>query len=105
MVIGVREGGIYKVPKKYIKYMVHHFIIPCNLWHRILGHLHYKPIPGLQQMVKGMPIFDFEHNSVCRGCALRKNVKIVFFSSSSTRSKGILDLVHYDICGPMSSLL
>lgn len=33
--------------------------------------------------------------------ALRKNVK-GRYTSSDSRSKGILDLVHSDICGPMS---
>jgi transposase InsO family protein len=37
---------------------------------------------------------------VCRDCALGKNTKVVFPSSDS-RSKGILDLVHSDVCEPM----
>ena len=31
VVIGVREGGLYKVLKKYIQAMVHHTISPCEL--------------------------------------------------------------------------
>jgi transposase InsO family protein len=38
---------------------------------------------------------------VCRGCALGKFTKAVF-SSSNSRSAGILDLKHTDVCGPMS---
>jgi hypothetical protein len=38
---------------------------------------------------------------VCKGCALGKNVK-ASFPSSETRSKGILDLIHSDVGGPMS---
>jgi hypothetical protein len=38
---------------------------------------------------------------VCRGCALGKFTKVVFPSSDS-RSAGILDLIHTDVCGPMS---
>jgi hypothetical protein len=38
---------------------------------------------------------------MCRGCALGKNAKAAFPSSES-RSKGILDLIHSDVCGPMS---
>jgi hypothetical protein len=41
-----------------------------------------------------------EHDGVCRGCALGKNVK-GSFSSNDNRSKGILDLIHTDACGPM----
>lgn len=51
-------------------------------------------------MVTGMPDLQFEHDGICRGCALGKNAK-EFFSSSNKRSKGILDLIHSDICGPM----
>ena len=53
-------------------------------------------------MVTGMPVFSHEHNGVCKGCALGKNTK-KSFSRSKNRSKGILDLIHSDICGPMSS--
>ena len=39
---------------------------------------------------------------MCKGCALGNYVKTAFPSSDS-RSKGVLDLVHLDVCGPMSS--
>jgi hypothetical protein len=53
-------------------------------------------------MVTGLPEFGAaEHQGVCRGCALGKNAKVVF-SSNDRRSKEILDLVHSDVCGPMS---
>jgi hypothetical protein len=38
---------------------------------------------------------------VCRGCALGKFTK-ASFPSSDTKSAGVLDLVHTDVCGPMS---
>ena len=47
-----------------------------------------------------MPNFYNEHDGVSIGCVLGKNVKSSF-PSSSKRSKGILDSVHSDICGPM----
>jgi transposase InsO family protein len=37
---------------------------------------------------------------VCRGCALGKNAKAAFPSNES-RSKGILDLIHSYVYGPM----
>jgi hypothetical protein len=52
-------------------------------------------------MVTGLPEIHIEHDGVCRGCALGKNVK-GSFSSSDSRSKGILDLIHTDVCGPMT---
>ena len=102
VVIGVREGGLYKVPRKFIQAMIHNIVSPCNMWHRRLGHLHFKVLPQLQKRVKGMLIFDFEHDSICRGCIIGNNVK-KNFPSISNRYKGILDLIHLDVCGPMSS--
>ena len=82
--------------------MVTHTISPCEIWNRRLRHLHFRALSGLQQMVKGIPSFDSVHDSICQGCALGKHVKKKF-PSSHTRSKGILDLVHSNLCGPMSS--
>ena len=52
-------------------------------------------------MVTGLPDFSVKQQGVCRGCALGKNVKATFPGSES-RSKGILDLIHSDVRGPMS---
>ena len=49
-----------------------------------------------------MPIIHFDHNEVCKGCMLDKNVK-KSFPSSIKRSKEVLELIHSNICGPMSS--
>lgn len=43
-----------------------------------------------------------EHDDVCKGCVLGKLMKATFLRSD-TRSNGVLDLVHSDICGPMST--
>jgi hypothetical protein len=48
-----------------------------------------------------VPQFNTKHQDVCRVCALGKFAKVVFPNSDS-RSTGILDLVHTDVCGPMS---
>ena len=53
-------------------------------------------------MVIGMPPIKLIHDGVCKGCALGKNVRKPY-SSSSRRSKGILNLIHSDLCGPMTT--
>lgn len=53
-------------------------------------------------MVTRMPDFYFENDGICRGCAIGKNAK-KSFPSNNKRSKGILDLVHSDLCGLMSA--
>ena len=65
-----------------------------NLWHRRLGHLHYRALPVFEKMVKGMPKLSNVHNDVCKGCAIGKNTKGSFHKSES-RSKVTL-------CGPTS---
>ena len=72
---------------------MHKTVNLCELWHRRFGHLHYGPLLGLQNIVTGMPDFHNEHDGVCRGCVLGKNVKSSF-PRNNRRSKGILDLVH-----------
>jgi hypothetical protein len=69
---------------------------------RRLGHLHYKSLPYLHNMVCGMPSISLSKNEFCKGCMLGKNIK-KSFPSSDNKAQGILDLVHSDVCGPMSS--
>jgi hypothetical protein len=45
--------------------------------------------------------FKVERRGVCKGCALDKHAKVAF-PSSEHRSRRILDLIHSDVCGPMS---
>ena len=54
-------------------------------------------------MVTGMPEISPKYDG-CKGCALGKNTN-KSFPRSKNRSKGILDLIHSDICRPMSSSL
>ena len=49
-----------------------------------------------------MPVFSFEHDSVCRGCALNNNTKKAY-PHNNKKSNGILDLIHSDLCGPMTA--
>jgi hypothetical protein len=55
-------------------------------------------------MVCGMPSISLSKNEICKGCMLGKNIK-KSFRSSDNRARGILDLVHSDVCGPMSSVM
>ena len=86
---------------RLIKALLHDSISPVEWWHRRLAHLHYRAFPSLRKVVIGLPEFEVRHDGLCRGCALGKNVKKPFPTSDSW-AKGILDLVHSDLCGPMS---
>jgi hypothetical protein len=92
---------LYRLTVHPVQALVHDSISLSELWHKRLAHLHYRDLPALGKMVTGLPPLCVEHDGVCRGCALGKNAKGTF-SSSDSRSKGILDLIHSDLCGPMT---
>ena len=52
--------------------------------------------------VEGLPEIQEKHEGVCKGCAKGKNTKKTF-PSSEIKEKGILEIIHSDVCGPMSS--
>lgn len=52
-------------------------------------------------MVTGIAPLKEEHEGICKACALDNNAKKLF-TRSDTRSKEILELIHFDVCGPMS---
>ena len=47
LVIGVQEGGLYKLLGHPTQALVHKTINLCELWHHRFGHLHYGALPGL----------------------------------------------------------
>jgi hypothetical protein len=102
-VIGVRDGKLFKILFQPLHALAVSNDIKrktCELWHRRMGHLHHGALVGLREVVTGVPQISTEHQDVCIGCALGKFTK-ASFPSSDTRSAGILDLVHTDVCGPM----
>jgi hypothetical protein len=53
-------------------------------------------------MVCSMLSISLSKNEICKGCMLGKNIKKAF-PSNDNKAQGILDQVHFDVCGPMSS--
>ena len=71
-----------------------------QLWHKRLGHSSVKTMKGTQSLVKDMPLVnEFDH--VCDVCQQGKQVRLPF-PHSSWKAKYKLELVHSDVCGPMS---
>jgi hypothetical protein len=81
--IGTRRGGLHVVTRQSVQALTHDATSSSELWHRRLGHLHYKALPYLQNMVCGMPSIAFSKNEICKGCMLGKNIKKAFPSSDS----------------------
>ena len=67
-----------------------------------MAHLHHSSLRMLRDMTTIFPYFSTEQSGVCRGCALGKYTKTAFLSNDS-RLEGVLELIHSDLCGPMSS--
>ena len=64
--------------------------------------MHYRVLPLASKVVQGLPKIQTKHDGVCKGCAKGEKTKKTFPSSES-KAKGILEIIHSDICGPMSS--
>ena len=82
--------------------MIHDTTSPCELWHRRLAHINYKSLPHVSKVVTGLPDLKIDHEGVCKGCAKEKDINNPF-SKSDTKTKGILKLIHSDVCGPIPS--
>ena len=100
-VIGVRYDSLYKLIGRSAHALVHDDTHLSELWHRRIARLHYKALPSVRKMVTSFPELQIEHDGVCKGCALGKLAKSSFPNRES-KSKGILDLVHLDLCGLIS---
>jgi hypothetical protein len=101
IVIGVRREKLYRLQFEPTRALVSNTCDMVELWHRRMSHLHHGALNVLKEIVIGLPDFNKEHHEVCKGCALGKYTKKTFLSSDN-RSGGILDLIHSNICGPMS---
>jgi hypothetical protein len=54
-VIGVREGGLYKLKRHQEQALVRNSVSSSELWHRRLAHLNYRSLLVLSKMVTGLP--------------------------------------------------
>jgi hypothetical protein len=75
-----------------------------KLWHDWFGHLNYLSLQQLcnQHMVIGLPLVSCR-DSVCVGCVLDKHHRDSFDKRVSWNASSPLQLVHSDLCGPLSS--
>jgi hypothetical protein len=114
---GVQNGTLYKLLGSTISNGCNSFVVPeggneedktptisrekTMLWHQRLGHIGEKGLQALhgKGMVEGMSncTLDFDF---CEHCIYGKQNQ-VRFSSGATREKGILELVHSDVFGPV----
>ena len=65
-------------------------------------HLHHEDLRILRDILTGVQEFSTKNQELCKGCSLGKYTKTAF-PHSDCRVAGILDLIHFDVSGPMSS--
>ena len=53
--IGVEEGGLYKLKGHVDSTLMTSTIIPCELWHKRISHIHYKALLIVSKVVTGLP--------------------------------------------------
>jgi hypothetical protein len=73
------------------------------LWHARFGHLHFDALRQLarQDMVRGLPPID-QVEQLCDCCVVSKQRRSLFPGRSLFRVEDRLELIHGDLCGPIS---
>lgn len=77
-----------------------------DLWHFRLGHVNAHDLKKLivNGMVDGIDRIDVcTEDKVCESCVMGKQTRLPFSKKGNIRSKRVLELIHTDVCGPMST--
>ncbi|GKA37146.1 retrovirus-related pol polyprotein from transposon TNT 1-94 [Tanacetum coccineum] len=74
-----------------------------HLWHQRFGHINNRSLKLLhdKDLVRGLPIINTEAGT-CSDCLVGKQTRDIFPKTSSWRATQQLQLVHSDICGPIT---
>ena len=103
VVIREEEGGFYKLKRHPQTALGHETTSSSELWHRRLAHINSKAFPYVRKVVIGLPYLKIEHEGTFKVCAQGNNINNPFLKSD-TNTKGMLELIHSDVCGPMPSI-
>ncbi|KAL1207757.1 Retrovirus-related Pol polyprotein from transposon TNT 1-94 [Cardamine amara subsp. amara] len=78
-------------------------ISESNRWHARFGHINLETIKSMKQreLVQGLPQVKFE-KEICSSCLFGKQTRQTFPQATSYRASTILELVHGDLCGPIT---
>ena len=73
------------------------------LWHARFGHLNFRALEKLARdgMVRELPLINHV-DQVCDSCLAGKQRRLPFPSEAKYRAENKLELVHGDICGPVT---
>nr|GFD30577.1 retrovirus-related Pol polyprotein from transposon TNT 1-94 [Tanacetum cinerariifolium] len=101
-----RNDIVIGLPKlKFVKDHLYLLAIPTQawLWHRRLSHLNFDYINLLSKkdIMIGLPKLKYVKDELCYSCELSKAKRSSFKSKAILSLKGMLNLLHMDLCGPM----
>lgn len=95
--------GVYKLDQPAMAHAK--LSIACqqkhSLWHRRMGHLSLESLIKLKDMADGVNFRGSESVTPCTVCMKGKQTRLPF-KHTGTRATEVLELVHSDVCGPMS---
>lgn len=100
-----KRNNLYELKFEINSQNTFNVIKECNnveLWHKRFGHLGYSYLKGLikHEMVEGLENVEANKVEFCKACVNGKMIRLPF--GQRTRSKRILEIVHSDVCGPIS---
>ena len=101
---GHRQGGLYYLCLHSAQPSAH--LASAELWHRRFGHLGRQSLTQLERhgMVRGLKVTPSSPNDqcACEPCLEGKQHRSPFPNQPS-RAKGLLNLVHTDVCGKLDN--
>ncbi|GJT98735.1 putative RNA-directed DNA polymerase [Tanacetum coccineum] len=76
---------------------------PTWLWHVRMGHINFNSMKFMaeKKLIEGMPKLNIPPQP-CEGCLVGKQTRNPFPTHTSYRAKKRLELIHGDLCGPVS---
>jgi hypothetical protein len=98
-ILNLNDANIYNIRAKRPR---PNDLSPTYLWHCRLGHISENRMKKLHS--DGLlTSFDFESYETCEACLLGKMTKAPFIGLPK-RALDMLELIHTDVCGPMSTI-
>ncbi|GJY36780.1 retrovirus-related pol polyprotein from transposon TNT 1-94 [Tanacetum coccineum] len=109
LLIGNRRSDLYTISLQdttsptQICFMAKASPTQAWLWHRRLSHLNFDTINLLSKkdIVIGLPKLKYVKDQLCSYCELGKEKRSTFKTKTVSSSKGRLNLLHMELCGPM----
>ena len=102
---GHLEGDLFVLDTHNTVPDQHAYVADLKLWHERLAHVFADGITHMAKhnVVKGLENLKHKKDvDKCAACVYGKGHRLPFPKQSETRSKGLLDLVHTDVCGLLS---